>query len=109
MLIRLNDTLHAQRRRILLTLAATAVALALVSAHSAMAGGDHMDMGGKIAMCVAVAETALLGIAAALSLRPPTVRLRVAPVAGTLGMLTAPAASAHRARAGPAALQVFRE
>ena len=109
MLIRLNSILRAQRRRLALTLAAAAIVVALVSAHSAMSGGDHMDMSTEVAMCLAVVETALLAAAAVLGLRPPSFRLRLAWFDLSSRMDPPRPASEPRVRAGPEALQVFLE
>lgn len=106
MLIALNRVLGSQRRRIALTFVAVALAVSVLSAHSALTGGHHMGMG--IAMCAAVMDTALLAAGAALALRRPTVRLRLAAWSMTPQEGPPPQPPQPRARASPAVLQVFR-
>jgi hypothetical protein len=104
MLIALDTVVRRLRRRLVVVAAALALVGAVVVAHSALAD-DHM--GDAVAACVAVAETAALGIAAAAGTarakapRMPSINAATpAPPAGR-----APLA---RARAGPPGLQVFR-
>lgn len=102
----LNRTLRGQRRR-LVTLAATlALVGVVVSVHSVM---SHDHMAGAIVTCLAVAETAIVAVGAALALsvwmRSP---LRLVPVPSVPELAFVPSPAGIRARAGPPVLQVFR-
>lgn len=115
-LIAFNLFLKRQRRRLLTAVAGAVLASGVAAAHGAP-GGDHMNghmdggAGGKaLAMCLAVAETAALGLAAGAVLsfawrrhRHPLVSLGRPVVVSHAGLVPVPAA-----RAGPARLQVFR-
>jgi peptidoglycan/LPS O-acetylase OafA/YrhL len=100
----LNRTLRRQRRRLVTLAVILGLAGAVVVAHSAM---HHDYMSDAIVMCLAVAETAIVGVALALgaridrwrwlasdSSRPPRAFIPVPP--------------GIRARAGPPVLQIFR-
>ena len=109
MFITLNRVLRRQRRRFVTLAVMLGLAGALVVAHSAM-GHDHMgDVGGAIVMCLAVAETAVVAVGAALALgawmRRP-LRLLPAPLAPEPSFVPSPVVA--RSRAGPPLLQVFR-
>ena len=82
---------------------------AVVVAHSAL-GHDHMgDMGDAIVMCLAVAETAVVAVGAAVALSALMRRplwLLLAPLAPELSFV--PSTAGIRSRAGPPLLQVFR-
>ena len=108
MFIALNSALRRQRRRYTMLAVMLGLAGAVVVAHSAL-GHDHMgDTGDAIAMCLAVAETAVaVGAALALStlMRRPLWPL-AAPLAPELPFLPSPVGT--RSRAGPPLLQVFR-
>ena len=68
MFIALNSALRRQRRRLAVLAVMLGLAGAVVVAHSAM-GHDHMgDIGGAVVMCLAVAETAVVAVGAALAL-----------------------------------------
>jgi hypothetical protein len=102
----INSALRHRRRRIAMLAVMVALAGAVVTAHSVMAG-DHMGDG--LVMCLAVVEGAVVAVGvavavAALALRPQClialpVLVEFAHVPTVLGV---------RARAGPARLQVFR-
>jgi hypothetical protein len=102
----LNRTLRRQRRRLVTLAVILGLVGAVVIAHSAM---NHDFMGDAIVMCLAVAETAIVGVglAVAVGARIDGVRWRThepplrsfAPMPGPTGTL---------ARAGPPALQIFR-
>ena len=81
----------------------------VVVAHSALGHGHMGDMGGAVVMCLAVAETAVVGVGAALalsaSMRRP-VRVLQAQPAPELAFVPLPVSI--RVRAGPPLLQVFR-
>ena len=109
MFIALNTALRRQRRRLVMLAVVLGLAGAVVVAHSAM-GHDHMgDMGDAIAMCLAVAETAVVAVGAALALsassRRPLWSLPV-PLAPVLPRVPSPVHALPRA--GPPLLQVFR-
>ena len=80
---------------------------AVVTAHSVMAG-DHM--GDRVVMCLAVAETAVIAIGAALVIGVAVAHgprwLTAAP--GLRAFAYVPAPRSVPARAGPPLLQVFR-
>ena len=103
--IALNSALRRQRRRYTMLAVMLGLAGAVVVAHSAL-GHDHM---GAIVMCLAVAETAVVAVGAALALstlmRRPLWPL-AAPLAPELPFLPSPVGT--RSRAGPPLLQVFR-
>ena len=109
MFIALNRALGRQRRRFVMHAVMLGLAGAVVVAHSAL-GHDHMgDMGDAIVMCLAVAETAVVAVGAALALstlmRRPLWPL-AAPLAPEPPFLPSPVGT--RSRAGPPLLQVFR-
>lgn len=85
---------------------------ALVSAHSAL-GADHMGHGAMhndVVMCVAVLQVAAFAVAAVAAPAPLT-RLKITwhpALAGVPSWMQAPACPEPGARAGPAALAVFR-
>jgi hypothetical protein len=107
--IALNSALRRQRRRFATLAVMLGLAGAVVVAHSAM-GHEHTgDVGGAIVMCLAVAETAVVAVGAAIALsalmrRPPW--LLAAPPAPELPFV--PSLIATRSRAGPPHLPVFR-
>ena len=109
MFVGLNTWMRRQRRRLTMLAVMLALAGTVVVAHSAM-GHDHMgDVGEAVVMCLALAETAVVGVGLALAhgmlmLRP---RWRLAQ-ALTRESGFIPAASGVPARAGPPLLQVFR-
>ncbi len=109
MFIGLNSALRRQRRRLAMLTVMLGLVGAVVVAHSAM-GNDHMgDMGGAIVMCLAVAETAVVAVGAALALSAWMRRplwLLLAPLAPELSFVPSPVRI--RSRAGPPLLQVFR-
>ena len=79
---------------------------AVVVAHSAMAGHD---MGDAAVICLAVAETAAGIVAAAAARgRRQTFQGFLTPAWRAVAPGLAPPTSTIRARAGPAATQVFR-
>jgi hypothetical protein len=103
----LNTALRRQRRRLAMLAVMLGLAGAVVTAHSVTAG-DHMGDG--VVMCLAVAETAVIAIGAAL-----VVGVAVACRPRWLIAVPSPGASAYvpapwsvPARAGPPLLQVFR-
>jgi hypothetical protein len=102
----LHSVIRRQRRRLLLVLAVAALTTSVLAAHSALADGH---MGDGMAMCVAVADSALLAMGAALATRLHTGswRLRWVPFRGRPAWRPA-ARPIPRARAGPAVLQVVR-
>lgn len=55
-LVVVDKALHAHRRRLVILCTMAVLGASVVSAHSALAGGDHMGMG--VAMCLAVVDTA---------------------------------------------------
>jgi hypothetical protein len=102
----LNRTLRRQRRRLVTLAVILGLAGAVVVAHSAM---DHDYMGDAIVMCLAVAETAIVGVGAALALGARIDALRwlaLDPPPAVRAFIPAPAGI--RARAGPPVLQIFR-
>lgn len=115
MFIALNKHLRAQRRRLMVTLALTALAFGVALAHSAL-GGGHMttdDMGGQgqavIAMCVAIGETAtLIFVGLALSAFARRVRRIVFLLPVLEIALPRRAPVDLRARSSPVRLQVMR-
>ena len=106
MFIALNTTLHRQRRR----LATLAVVLGLVGAVAVGHGVMHHGyMGDAMVMCLAVAETAIVGVGVALALGARIDGMRwqaIDPPAHGLDVIPAP--TGIRARAGPPVLQIFR-
>jgi hypothetical protein len=109
MFVGLNGRLRRQRRRFVTLAVMLVLAGVVVVAHSAL-GHDHMgDMGDAVVMCLAVAETAVVGVGAALALsalmRRP-LRVLPAPLAPELAFVPSPIRI--RVRAGPPLLQVFR-
>ena len=80
---------------------------AVVTAHSVL-GGDHMSDG--VAMCLAVAETAVIAVGTALGVGVALSRrsrwLIAAPALPDFGYVPGP--QSVPARAGPPQLQVFR-
>jgi hypothetical protein len=107
--IALNSAFRRQRRRFVMLAVMLGLAGVVVVAHSAV-GHDQMgDMGGAIMMCLAVAETAVVAVAAALALSAWMRRplwLLPAPLAPALPVVPSPVGS--RSRASPPLLQVFR-
>jgi hypothetical protein len=103
----LNAALRRQRRRLAVLAVMLGLAGAVVTAHSVMAA-DHMGDG--VTMCLAVAETAVIAIGAALVIRVAVAHrarwLIAAPVFRALAFVPAP--RSVPARAGPPLLQVFR-
>ena len=109
------DRLIKRRRRTLFVVGATfALGGAVVLAHG-FSGGEHMGgmsgMESPVAICLAVAETAAVGLALAVVVRAR----RLADPLTSLLPWVLPAAPltplrtlAVRARAGPPTLQVFR-
>jgi hypothetical protein len=94
-----------ERRRLALVACVLALGGAVVVAHSTLAD-NHMGAM-MMVVCLAVAETAAVGItAAATSSKRPTVRLLVGGLVPTAPLLVA--APTPRARDGPSLLQVFR-
>lgn len=102
----LNRTLRGQRRRLVTLAAILALAGVVVSVHSVM---SHDHMAGAIVTCLAVAETAIVAVGAALALsvwmRSP---LRLLPARSMPELAFVPSLAGIRARAGPPVLQVFR-
>jgi hypothetical protein len=102
----LNRTLRGQRRRLVTLAAILALVGVVVSVHSVM---SHDHMAGAIVTCLAVAETAIVAVGAALALsvwmRSP---LRLVPAPSTPELAFVPSPAGIRARAGPPVLQVFR-
>ena len=109
MFIGLNTTMRRQRRHLTMLAVMVALAGAVVVAHSAMSHGHMGNVGGAVVTCLAVAETAVVGVGAALALsalmRRP-LRVRPAPLAPELAFVSSPIRI--RVRAGPPRLQVFR-
>jgi hypothetical protein len=106
MLIALNSAFRRQRRRFVMLAVMLGLAGAVVVAHSAV---GHGDMGEAMLMCLAVAETAVVAVSAALVLSARMRRpfwLVPAPLEPALWLIPAPAGV--RTRAGPPLLQVFR-
>jgi drug/metabolite transporter (DMT)-like permease len=102
----LNRTLRRRRRRLVTLAVILGLAGVVVAAHSAM---HHDSMGDAMVMCLAVAETAIVGVgvAVALGARVQALRweMREAPLCAVAPM---PAPTGIRPRAGPSALQIFR-
>ena len=106
--IALNSALRRQRRRYTMLAVMLSLAGAVVVAHSAL-GHDHMGDTGAIVMCLAIAETAVVAVGAALTLSTlmrPRLWPLAAPLAPELPFLPSPVDT--RSRAGPPLLQVFR-
>lgn len=106
MFLSINSLVRRQRRRLLAFAVVLSLAGVVVLAHSAM--GDHMDDGAV--MCVAVLQIAAFAAAAVAAGVPKAtvpVRWSAAQVIGPPPALLA-FPPQPRARAGPAALQVFR-
>lgn len=106
MLVRVDEALRSHRRRLVILCTMAVLAASVVSAHSALAGGDHMGMG--VAMCLAVVDTAVAAAATVLAISRPAHRMPAPRL-----MLLVPegrprSAPSPRSRAGPAELQVFR-
>jgi hypothetical protein len=102
----LNRTLRRQRRHMAMLVVMLGLAGAVVVAHSAV---GHGDMGESVLMCLAVAETAVVVVGAALVFNARIRRplwLLPAPLEPALWMDPAP--PGVRTRAGPPLLQVFR-
>jgi hypothetical protein len=105
--VALNTALRRQRRRLAMLAVMLGLAGAVVTAHSVTAG-DHMGDG--VVMCLAVAESAVIAIGAAI-----VVGVAVAYRPYWFLAVPSPGASAYvpgprsvPARAGPALLQAFR-
>lgn len=109
MFIALNSALRRQRRRLVMLGVMLGLAGAVVVAHSAV-GHDHMgDMGGAIVMCLAVAETAVVAVGAAVALSALMRRPRwLLPALPAPELPSLPSLVGTRSRAGPPLLQVFR-
>jgi hypothetical protein len=101
----LNRNLRGQRRRLVTLAAIFALVGVVVSVHSVM---SHDHMAGAIVTCLAVAETAIVAVGAALALsvwmRSP---LRLVPAPSLPEIAFFPSPAGIRARAGPPVLQVF--
>jgi hypothetical protein len=102
----LNSALHRQQRRLAVVAVMLGLAAAIVTAHSVSAG-DHMGDG--VAMCLAVAETAVIAVGAALVVGAGARRRRwfVAERAHP-EFAGVPTIQSVPARAGPPLLQVFQ-
>ena len=114
MLIKINRLMARRRRTLSMLVATFAVVAAVVLAHGFISS-DHMGgmagMSSPAAICLAVAETAALGLALAAVLRTRSRRGLIGAVVPWLivEVPQAPLRSlAAPARAGPAKLQVFR-
>ena len=114
MLISVHSQLRRQRRRVLLALAVLAVALAALSAHSAVMSGamdDHV-MSDAAALCLAVGGALAVAGVAVFAVRRLLQRpLWVIPAPLTQALAFVPASAGFLVRAGPpppALLQVFR-
>lgn len=105
MLVAVDKALRAHRRRLVILCTMVVLAASVVSAHSALAGGDHMGMG--VAMCLAVVDTAVAA-AVVLAGRRPVLRLSAPRLLSPAPESRPRPAPAPRSRAGPAELQVFR-
>jgi hypothetical protein len=103
----LNTALRRQRRRLAMLAVMLGLAGAVVTAHSVTAG-DHMGDG--VVMCLAVAETAIVAVGAALVVGVVGAHrarwLVAAP--GLPAFAYVPAPRSVPARAGPPLFQVFR-
>jgi len=104
--VALNTTLRRQRRRLATVAVVFGLAGVVAVGHSAMHDGF---MGDAVVMCLAVAETAIVGVGAALAIgahidrvRCETTELPPPPLGGSA------APTGILARAGPPALQIFR-
>lgn len=103
----MNAQIRRQRRRLVVAALLVGLAGATVLAHSAMAG-EHMAEG--VAMCVAVAETALVAVGVAVGLGAGA-SSRPLPHLAFPGVGQCPALTGSpppAARAGPSITQVFR-
>jgi hypothetical protein len=105
--VALNVAIRRQRRRLAMVAVMLGLAGVVVTAHSVMAG-DHVGDG--VAMCLAVAETAIVAVGAALVVGVTMAQrprwLTAAPAPRALAYVPAPQSAP--ARAGPSLLQVFR-
>lgn len=106
MLVTLDKARRTHRRRLVTLCAMAVLAASVLSAHSALAGGDHMGMG--IAVCVAVIDTAVAAATVALARRLPALRLSSVRLLCTVPIGRPRRAPPARSRTGPAELQVFR-
>jgi hypothetical protein len=103
----LNRTLRRQRRRLATLAVMLSLVGAVVVAHSAM---GHDQTGSALVTCLAVAETAVVGVGVALALGAWMRRPRwlvTAPLEPRPAAFVASPAGV-RVRAGPPGLQVFR-
>ena len=106
LLCALNSTLRRQRRRLVTLLAVLTLAGAGVAVHSTTSHDHRGDVG---ITCLAVAETAVVGIGAALASGTQLRRPRwLAADPHELKLVVIPAPVGVQARAGPPRLQVFR-
>jgi hypothetical protein len=105
-LIGLPETIRPWQRRLRLGLLLILLGLLVAWAHSGPSM-DHMDAGEAVAICFAVVETAVL----AAGVRRPTSLPARRAVPATLPVPLPPAVPGPPglARAGPEALQVFRD
>jgi hypothetical protein len=102
----LNGILRRQRRRLEVFAVVLGLAGAVVTVHSAM---SHDHMGDAVLMCLAVAETAVVAVGAALALGALMRRplwLLAEPQLPEVAFI--PVSVGAHARAGPPELQVFR-
>lgn len=94
------------RRGVAVSAACVALSAGVAWAHSGMAM-DHMGAGPVAAICLAVLETGLLGLAAMVAAKPRpalrALRLEVVPLPSSRGA----GPRLPPARAGPSLLQVF--
>ena len=106
MLCALNGLLRRERRRLAVIAVVLGLAGAVLVAHTAM---DHDHIGDAVVMCLAVVETAVMAVGAAVAAGLMRVRFAV-PVSGLFAPSSAavPLRDGVRARAGPVRLQVFR-
>lgn len=109
MLIALNQLRRRHRQRLAAVLLALALCCLLIAAHSAFA---ERHMGGDMAVCLAVAQTAALALSIAVAIVAAT-RPTVPSLSWNRGLALTPIlldcqAPIPRSRAGPAVLQVFR-
>jgi hypothetical protein len=109
MLIALNQLRRRYRQRLAAVVLALALCCLLVAAHSALA---ERHMGGDMAVCLGVAQTAALALSIAVAMVAATRQTLPCPSWDRSLALT-PARVARRrpvprSRAGPAVLQVFR-
>jgi len=109
MLIALNDFRRRHRQRLAASFVVIVLCWLLVAAHSALA---ERHMGDDMAVCLAVAQTAALVLAVAITRVSAATVLRPRPPRSHAGvwprMSFMRAAPDPRSRAGPALLQVFR-